>query len=169
MSSKIKLMMFILVAVLSVTACSRDKDKAKQAVPVEAAKKEVVPEPPPPPILPVNGKVLEILDTGSFIYVQLDWNGKKVWAAVPGVELKVGEVISLDHATMFPNFRSTALNRTFDELIFASAVVGKAPRSRVANNANSKDPRNRRSGKIAATPTPAPPMPTGKVAGKAGQ
>lgn len=164
----------MLVASLCVAACSRDKEQAKQGAPTnpsETAKVKSVPPPPPPPeFLQVTGKVLEILDTGSFIYVSLDWNGKQVWAAVPGADLKVGEVITLEHATMLDKgFQSSALNRTFDEMIMASSVVGKAARSRAANSSNPKDPKNRRSGKLMAIPSPAPPRPTGKGAGKAGQ
>lgn len=167
MSGKIKLVVLMLVAALCLAACSRDKEPAKQAAsPAEKAKRQA--EAPPPEILPVTGKVLEIIDTGSFLYISLDWKGKPVWATVPGVDLKVGEVISLDHATMFKGFRSNALNRTFDELIFASGVEGKAPRSRAANSANPNDPKNRRSGKLLAVPAPAPSRPGGKVAGKSG-
>lgn len=173
MSSRIKLIGLVLVVSLCVAACSRDKEKAKQAAPakpVETTKFQPQPQPPPPEIIPVSGKVLEILDTGSFIYVLLDWKGKQVWAALPGVDLKVGDVISLDHATMLDKgFRSEALNRTFDKMIMASGVEGKPPRSRAANRANPNDPRNRRSGKIMAATRPAPPLPTGMMAGKAGQ
>lgn len=158
---------------LTLLACSRDKDKDKQVVTAEKPGKPAIRQPlpqPPPKILPVSGKVLEILDTGGFIFVALDWQGKKVWATVPGVALKVGEVISLDHATMIKNFHSKALNRTFDELIFASSVIGKESRPRVANKANPKDPKNRRSGALTAghPPSPAPPKPIVKPAAPAG-
>lgn len=171
MSSKIKLMVLMLVVSLCVAACSRDKKQAKKEAPAETAKGQVRPAPPPPEIFPVSGKVLEVIDTGSFIYVALDWKGERVWATVPGVDLKVGEVISLDHANMIEkDFHSTALNRTFEKLIFASGIEGRPPRSR-ANNP--KDSKNRRSGKLMAIPSPAPPRPTekvtGKVAAKAGQ
>lgn len=172
MSSKIKLMVLMLVVSLCcVAACSRDKKQAKKDAPAETPKGQVRPAPPPPEIFPVSGKVLEVIDTGSFIYVALDWKGERVWATVPGVDLKVGEVISLDHATMIEkDFHSNALNRTFEKLIFASGIEGKSPRSRASNP---KDSKNRRSGKLMAIPSPAPPRPTGKVAGrvagKAGQ
>lgn len=173
MGIRIRLIGVVLAALFCLAACSRDKDQAKQAVapvkPAETAKRQPLPPQPPPEILPVSGKVLEVIDTGSFIYVLVDWQGQKVWATVPGVDLKVGEVIGLDHATMFEKFHSNALNRTFDKLIFASGVVGKPPRSRVVNKANPKDPKSRRSGKIAAGLAPAPPKPTGKVTAKAGE
>jgi hypothetical protein len=170
MSGKIKLMVLVLVASLCVAACSRDKEKAKQtAPPAETVNRQVIP-PPPPEIIPVTGKVLEILDTSGFVYVLLDWNGQQIWATVPGVDLKVGEVISLDSATMIDKgFHSTALNRNFDKMIMASGVTGKAARSRASNTYNPKDPKSRRSGKLMAGISPAPPRPTGKVAGKAGQ
>jgi len=146
-------------------ACGRDTDKDKPSIPPPAQVKPnpAAKRPPMPPavILPVKGKVLEILDTGSFVYVALDWEGKKVWATMPGVELKVGEVISLDHASMIKSFNSKTLNRTFDELIFAGGVTGKRPRPREGNiAANPKDPRNRRSGKLmGVTPQMVPPAP----------
>jgi len=167
MGGKMKLALLVLGGVLCLTACSRDKDQAKQEAPAkpgETAKMKFDPPVPPPEILPVAGKVVEVIDTGSFIYVLIDWKGKKVWATVPGVDLKVGEEISLDHATMFKGFHSNALNRDFDELIFASAVVGKSPRPRVAKGVNPNDPAGRRSGKIPLAPVPAPPRPTGKPA-----
>lgn len=171
MSSKIKLMVLVLVTSLCLGACSRDKEKAQQAKPekpAETAKSQSPPPSPPPEILPVTGKVLEILDTGNFLFVLLDWQGKRVWATMPGVDMKVGEVISLEYATMMEDFHSNTLNRTFDELIFASAVAGKGPRSRVAKGASIKDPKNRRSGKFMGVPQPAPPRPTGKAAEKVG-
>jgi hypothetical protein len=166
MGGKIGLMSLLLVVTLCLSACSRDKEQAKQDIPAKpasAAKVQQEPPPPPPEILPVAGKVLEILDTGSFVYLLIDWNGKKVWATVPGVDLKVGETVSLDHAAMFKGFHSNALNRDFDELIFASSVIGKSPRNRVAKSVNPNDPGGRRSGKIPLSPLPAPPRPTGKA------
>ena len=154
----------LLLAVFSLAsvACGRDVDKDKQAAlptnPGSGAKQQPL---APDEILPVSGQVLEILDTGSFLFVSLDWQGKKVWTTVPGVELKVGEMISLDHATMIKDFHSKALNRTFDELIFASGVIGKPHRPRTVNTANLKDPKNRRSGQLmnGTVPSPVPPAP----------
>lgn len=172
MGGKIKLMAVMLVASLCVTACGRDKKQSQQTTPAETTKGRTMQGPPPPAeAIPVTGKVLEIIDTGSFVYVSLDWNGKQVWATVPGVDLKVGEVISLDNAAMLENgFRSNALNRNFDKMIMASGVTGKPPRGRATTRgANPKDPRNRRSGQLMGVLQPAPPQPTKKVAGKAGQ
>jgi hypothetical protein len=124
---------------------------------------------PPPEDLPVSGKILEIKDIGSFIFVSMDWQGKKIWATVPGVDLKVGEEISLEHASRIRNFHVKSLNRTFDELIMASSVKGKAPRPRTENSQNALpgDPRKRRSGmmlggsgmNVAPAPIPAKPVP----------
>lgn len=127
--------------------------------PGETAKR-TRPLPPPPVFLPVKGKILEIQDTGSFVFVSLDCQGKQVWATVPSVDLKVGEEIALDHASMVRKFHAKSLNRTFDELIMAAGVAGKSPRAR--GNINSKDPRNRRSGMLMAGQPmkPAPALPT---------
>lgn len=190
MNYRVKCLWAVLIlAVFSLSACGRDSEPEKQAATpekqaaapekqaTEAVKPEVAPAqpgqapkrtryspPPPPKILPVKGKVLEIIDTGNFLFVSLDWEGKKVWATVPGVELKLGEVVALDHAAMIKSFRSETLNRTFDNLIFASGVIGKQPRPRMANNAKLKDPKARRSGQfVGSMPLrPAPPLPVPK-------
>lgn len=176
------------LAVFSIVlaACGREGEEAKPGVSVEkpgvptakpdkVAKGQTVKPRPKAEVLPVKGKVLEILDTGSFLFVSLDWQGKKVWATVPGVELKIGEVISLDHATMIKRFYSKTLKRTFDELIFANGVVGKPPRPRMMAKANSKDPQTRRSGKLMAglgsatsPPGPVPAKPVAKPDAKTG-
>ncbi len=177
----------LLLAIFSLTlaACGRDADKDKStpalekqdvssAKPTQATKRPPSPPRPPAEILPVNGKILEILDTGSFLYLSMDWNGKKIWATVPGVVLKVGEVISLEHATMIKRFYSKTLNRTFEEIVFAAGVTGKSPRPRGAHNSNLNDPRNRRSGQLmggmpptAVPPAPVPARPAAKPAAKA--
>lgn len=163
MSGKIKLMMLVLVASLCLTACGRDKEQTQQTSPPAGEVKSQT-EPPPPVIIPVAGKVLEILDTGGFVFISLDWNGKQVWATVPAVDLKVGEIISLDHATMLDKgFYSNALKRNFEKMIMASGVEGKSPRNRPTKGGNSKDPNNRRSGKLMAIPSPAQTSPAGKA------
>lgn len=180
--------LLLVVFSLALAACSRGGDKDKKTTSPEksdvsstqtnkVAKKTPpsLPPQPPPKILPVSGKVLEILDTGGFLFVALDWQGKKVWATVPGVDLKVGEVISLDHATMIKDFHSKALNRTFDELIFASSIGGKSPRPMAANGAKSKGSSGKRAAEnmgglspmaMPSTPVPGKPVPKpGPVAG----
>lgn len=176
-------MLWLIVFSFPLAACGRDVDKDKPTLaPEKPAVSAVNPNQvakipssaPPEEFLPVTGKVLEIQDTGSFLFVSLDWQGKQVWATVPGVDLKVGEMVTLDHAALVKKFHSKVLNRTFDELIFASSVVGKSPRLRMANNADPKDPRNRRSGKLMAglplpsvPPAPVPARPVAKPGGKA--
>lgn len=80
----------------------------------------------------INGTVLEIVDTGSFIFVLLDREGKQSWATVPAVDIKVGEKVTLLYSNVMKNFHSKSMNRTFEELIFSSGIKGKSGRRRTA-------------------------------------
>jgi hypothetical protein len=74
----------------------------------------------------IKGRVLEVLNADSFMFIRLDQGGKEIWATVPTVEVKVGEDITLLSANIFKRFHSSTLNRTFEELIFSTGIAGKA-------------------------------------------
>lgn len=70
-----------------------------------------------------SGKVLEVLDGGQYIYlnVQHDDNSKMWVAALPMKVAKDDKVKYVDSPAM-PNFPSKTLNRTFDQLVLTQAV-----------------------------------------------
>lgn len=149
-------LLFVLTTLFAVSlafaACSREPQEKPAAKPVEqaadaATKTPLPPNPPTPPpaVIPVSGKVLEILDGGNFIFVLIDRGDEQTWATMPATEIKVGENISLDNATQFGKFYSKSLDRTFDSLIFASAVTGREPKRPASRG---MDPGQRRSGRL---------------------
>lgn len=77
----------------------------------------------------VSGTVVETMDSGGYTYAKLDAGGKPVWVAGPETKLAVGMKIGTVSGTLMPGFRSTTLNRTFDEIYFISGfpVEGSAP------------------------------------------
>lgn len=70
-----------------------------------------------------SGKVLQVLDGGQYIYleVQLD-DGKKIWVASLPMKVAKGDKVKYADAPAMPNFPSKTLNRTFDSLVLSSAV-----------------------------------------------
>ena len=88
---------------------------AEQAAPTqnEAAK----------PIL--AGKVVETMNAGGYTYLCLEKDGKRGWAAVPAMDVKVGDEIALVPGAEMGPFTSKTLNRTFDKIIFSGGPVTK--------------------------------------------
>jgi hypothetical protein len=77
----------------------------------------------------LSGTVVETMDSGGYTYAKLDRGTKQVWVAGPETKLTVGTVVGTVTGTLMPGFRSTTLNRTFDEIYFINSfpVTGSAP------------------------------------------
>ena len=82
----------------------------------------------PAPLL--SGKVAELLSGGRYSYLLADSGTSKVWVACYQTEAKVGDPVVVRAGNMMDNFHSPTLNRTFDKILFASAIqVGTNPPS----------------------------------------
>jgi hypothetical protein len=71
----------------------------------------------------ISGKVVETMDSGGYTYVYLEKDGKKVWAAVPTMNVSIGQELKLQPGMEMFNFKSKSLNRTFDSVIFSGGVI----------------------------------------------
>lgn len=71
----------------------------------------------------LTGKVVEKLDAGGYSYFLLEKDGKRTWIAAPPTDGKVGDTISFQPGMEMKAFKSKALNRTFDTIIFTGGVV----------------------------------------------
>ncbi len=69
-----------------------------------------------------NGTVLETVSGGGYTYVEVEENGNKFWAAGPVTSVKKGDKVNFSEQIWMPNFKSKALNRTFDNLLFVAAI-----------------------------------------------
>jgi type IV secretory pathway VirB10-like protein len=70
-----------------------------------------------------SGKVLQMLDGGQYIYLEVQGDdGKKVWVAAMPMKVAKGDKVKYADAPALPNFPSKTLNRTFDALVLSSAV-----------------------------------------------
>ncbi|WP_143424209.1 hypothetical protein [Geoanaerobacter pelophilus] len=74
----------------------------------------------------VTGKVVETMNAGGYTYVLLEQKGgEKIWAAVPAMETKVGDELTLPPGNTMTAFTSKSLNRTFEKIIFTGPPVQK--------------------------------------------
>jgi len=67
-----------------------------------------------------EGIVVDTIDGGGYTYLQIDDTKKKYWVAVEGVKIDKGTEVRFTEEMRVKNFQSKALNRTFDEVVFAS-------------------------------------------------
>lgn len=72
---------------------------------------------------PLPGTVLEVKDVGQYTYLRLRTKEGEVWAAVTAAPVKVGAEVDIVDPQPMTNFRSNALNRTFDRIVFGTVTV----------------------------------------------
>jgi len=73
----------------------------------------------------LSGKVVETMNAGGYTYICLEKDGRKGWVAVPTMEVKVGDELSLLPGAEMGPFASKSLNRTFDKIIFSAGPATK--------------------------------------------
>jgi hypothetical protein len=71
---------------------------------------------------PFRGEVLESIDAGTYTYLRLKTKDGEVWAATMMSTFAKGTHVQMHDPMLMTDFYSKALNRTFDEIVFASAV-----------------------------------------------
>jgi len=69
-----------------------------------------------------KGKVLQIVDAGSYTYLEVEEKGKKLWIAALKVKVAKGDMVEFPDSKPMENFHSKTLNKTFDKIIFAESV-----------------------------------------------
>lgn len=73
--------------------------------------------------IPHTATVEETMNSGGYTYAQVTEDNKTFWIATPPMELKKGETISFYETMMMEQFTSKTLQRTFDRILFVSAVA----------------------------------------------
>lgn len=120
-----------LIALSSVTVALANPDKAV------AAKEHITSQPEAEPL---SGKVLQTMDSGGYTYVYIQKkNGEKIWVAASAAAVKVGSQISFSGGMEMVNFKSKSLNRTFDKIVFADAIISDAPANKAPAANKSKN------------------------------
>lgn len=70
-----------------------------------------------------RGTIKQILQAGSYTYVEVDMAGRSVWLASNHAEVKVGQAIAWKEGAVMRNFNSKILNRQFEAVMFVSAFL----------------------------------------------
>ncbi|MBI3595825.1 MAG: DNA-binding protein [Nitrospirae bacterium] len=69
-----------------------------------------------------TGVVLTTMNAGSYTYLEVETKSGRYWAAVPQMDLAVGDQVDVAPGSEMKSFFSPTLNRTFDSIIFTSSV-----------------------------------------------
>ncbi len=78
--------------------------------------------------LVVSGRVAETMNAAGYTYLRIATTHGNVWAAVPEVEINVGDPVTVNGQLTMENFESKTLRRTFDRIIFGT-IAGTSPAS----------------------------------------
>ena len=69
-----------------------------------------------------SSKVLEILNSGGYTYMNVQDGQKSYWIAMTQRAIKVGDTIEYNEQGWMQNFHSKTLDRTFESILFAGDV-----------------------------------------------
>jgi hypothetical protein len=83
------------------------------------------PAPEPGEASGFSGKVVETMNAASYTYVLVDTGSKKVWAAAPQFEVKLGDSVTITAGMPMTKYHSKTLDRDFDVVYFAAGVAVK--------------------------------------------
>lgn len=113
-----------------VVGCKNEVEKTSAPV----APQVVSPEPAASkPQSGISGKVAETMEASGYTYILVDKGTEKVWVAGPRTVVKVGDEVFVPEGSPMANFESKTLKRTFEQIIFASAImVGGADKAAVS-------------------------------------
>ncbi len=70
-----------------------------------------------------TGKVAETMNAASYTYVLVDTGSRKLWAAAPRFNVKVGDTVKISAGMPMEKYQSKTLNRTFDVVYFTGNVT----------------------------------------------
>lgn len=69
-----------------------------------------------------EGKVVSVIDTTGYTYMELENGGNTFWIAAPTTKVSKGDHIRFVENMTMTNFTSKTLNRTFGTLIFVTST-----------------------------------------------
>ncbi|GJL74337.1 MAG TPA: hypothetical protein PKM20_03150 [Nitrosomonas sp.] len=72
-----------------------------------------------------EGKVVDVLDTTGYTYMELENGDRRFWIAAPTTKVNKGDHIRFVESMSMENFTSKTLNRTFRRVIFVSSTMIK--------------------------------------------
>lgn len=74
----------------------------------------------------IKGPVLQVLEAGSFTYIEVQTDAGGVWVAAPQFEVQTGAEVVVPEGRLMVDFYSKRLNRTFERVFFVAGVLTEA-------------------------------------------
>ncbi len=100
--------------------------------------------------VPLQGKIIETMNSNGYTYLLLEAKQGKVWIAIPETSVKVGQEVNCAPGLTMNNFTSKTLNRTFEAIIF-SPGLDKNEQATAASEAKPADaPKGNENGSFSA-------------------
>jgi hypothetical protein len=100
-----KALYLFLISILLIVSCSEEKNENLNEM--DAIKSE-----------PHIGKVIDKIAVANYDYLQVSENKNEYWIAVPTMQIEVGETVYFSKYNVMKDFKSTNINRSFDEIFF---------------------------------------------------
>ncbi len=70
-----------------------------------------------------GGTVIQAIDAAGYTYLEVETDGGRIWLAGPQTAVAEGDVVAWEGEMPMRGFRSSTLERTFDEILFVGKVV----------------------------------------------
>jgi len=100
-----KALYLFLISIFIIVACSEEKNENLDDM--DAIKSE-----------PHIAKVIDKIVVSNYNYLQLSENKNEYWIAVPTMPIEIGETVYFSKYTIMKDFKSSNINRSFDEIYF---------------------------------------------------
>jgi len=71
----------------------------------------------------LHGKVIEVIESAGYTYVQVDTNKGALWVAGPSTPFNKGDTATFQTSMPMKNFHSKSLDRNFDIIYFVNAFI----------------------------------------------
>jgi hypothetical protein len=113
-----------LVALLATTAFAMPKNAGHEPYRRGTNDNATIPVPQAETAEPLTGKVLQVINSGGYTYVELrKKGGEKTWIAVTAAEIPVGSQQTFNPGMVMEGFESKTLKRTFDKIVFTELAT----------------------------------------------
>ena len=70
-----------------------------------------------------SGQVKTVTQSGEYTYLEIAQAKGNIWIAAPATPLKIGDKVVWEGDMVMKNFQSKTLNRSFEQIIFATRVA----------------------------------------------
>jgi hypothetical protein len=118
-----KYMIYLLIPIFSLLySCGNADDNSSQNQNNNTENNKLINNTNPNENDPHIGEVIERQDAGGYSYLKIDENGNVYWIAVPLMDVEVGESIIYSRFMEMKEFKSKALNKTFESVLFVEDI-----------------------------------------------